>query len=109
MVDLTKNPFAPLLKSMMSPESFRKLIALENERLFDFVGEYIELCQPASVYMCDDSDADAEYIRTKSLEHGEEAPLSRESHTIHYDGYDDQGRAPGATKNLVSKEDLPLM
>jgi phosphoenolpyruvate carboxykinase (GTP) len=109
MVDLTGNRYAPMLKNKMSAESYRKLLALENERLFDFVGEYIELCQPASVYMCDDSDADAEYIRKRALELGEETPLARPGHTIHYDGYDDQGRAPGATKNLVSNEDLPLM
>jgi len=109
MADLNQNRYASLLKSKMSEESFRKLIALENEKLFDFVGEYIELCQPDSVYMCDDSDADAEYIRKSALEKGEETPLSRDGHTIHYDGYDDQGRAPGATKNLVSNEDIPLM
>jgi phosphoenolpyruvate carboxykinase (GTP) len=109
MVDLNRNRYASLLKSKMSDESYRKLAALENEKLFDFVGEYIELCQPASVYMCDDSDADAEYIRKRARELGEETPLARNGHTIHYDGYDDQGRAPGATKNLVSKQDLPLM
>jgi len=59
--------------------------------------------------MCDDSDADAEYIRMKALELGEETRLARQGHTIHFDGYDDQGRAPGATKNLVSKEEVPLM
>ena len=109
MVDLKGNRFAPLLKSKMSAESYEKLTALENERLFDFVGEYVELCQPASVYMCDDSDEDSAYIRRRAVELGEEAPLARPGHTIHYDGYDDQGRAPGATKNLVSQADLPLM
>jgi phosphoenolpyruvate carboxykinase (GTP) len=109
MVDLNRNRYASLLKSKMSEASFRKLIALGNEKLFDFVGEYIELCQPDSVTMCNDSDADSEYIRKRSLEGGEETALSRDGHTIHYDGYDDQGRAPGATKNLVSQEDIPLM
>ena len=109
MVDLTANPYVPMLKRKMSAESYRKLLALENEKLFDFVGEYVEMCQPASVYMCDDSDTDAEYIRKRALELGEEAPLARPGHTIHYDGYDDQGRAPGATKNLVTEKDLPLM
>ncbi len=109
MADLNRNRYASLLKSKMSDASFTKLIALGNERLFNFVGEYIELCEPDCGYMCDDSDADAEYIRKSALERGEETRLSRDGHTIHYDGYDDQGRAPGATKNLVSKEDLPLM
>jgi phosphoenolpyruvate carboxykinase (GTP) len=109
MTDFDRNAHTPLLKSKMSPESFRRLAALENQKLFDFVGEYVELCEPDSVYMCDDSDADAEYIRKKAVELGEEIPLAKAGHTIHYDGYNDQGRAPGATKNLVSKELLPQM
>ncbi|MGC8493419.1 MAG: phosphoenolpyruvate carboxykinase (GTP) [Syntrophobacteraceae bacterium] len=109
MSKLDTHQFAPLLKSKMSPESYRKLIALENEELFAFVGEFTEHCEPDSVYMCDDSDEDAEYIRQHSLLKGEEKPLSKAGQTIHYDGYNDQGRAPGATKNLVSKELVPLM
>ncbi len=109
MPSLDNNRFAPLLKDKMSAESYRKLIELDNESLFLFVGEYTELCEPDSVYICDDSDEDAEYIRQNSLRGGEEKPLAKKGHTIHYDGYDDQGRAPGATKNLVAKELLPLM
>jgi phosphoenolpyruvate carboxykinase (GTP) len=109
MADFDNNRFAPLLKSKMSPESYGKLVELGNESLFTFVGEYTELCEPDSVYMCDDSDGDAEYIRQNSLRRGEEKALAKEGQTIHYDGYEDQGRAPGATKNLVAKELVPLM
>jgi phosphoenolpyruvate carboxykinase (GTP) len=109
MSELDKSRFAPLLKKKMSDESYRKLIELNNSKLFEFVGEYTELCEPDSVYMCDDSDEDAEYLRKKALELGEEKALAKEGHTIHYDGYEDQGRAPGATKNLVRKELIPLM
>ena len=59
-----------LLKSKMSEKSYRKLIALENQKLFDFVGEYVQLCDPDTVYVCDDSDEDAEVIRLKALEAG---------------------------------------
>ena len=109
MSKLDQHQFATLLKKKMSPDSYRKLIELENEPLFTFVGEYTELCEPDSVYMCDDSHEDAEYIRKNSLGAKEEKPLAKKGHTIHYDGYNDQGRAPGATKNLVSKELVPLM
>ena len=71
----------------MSAESYRKLLELDNLRLFEFIGEYTELCEPDSVYMCDDSDEDAEYIRKNSLALKEEKPLTKEGHTIHYDGY----------------------
>lgn len=109
MSELDKNRYAALLKEKMSDASYRKLIGLDNRRLFEFVGEYTELCEPDSVYMCDDSDEDAQYIRKMSLEKGEEKALAKDGHTIHYDGYEDQGRAPGATKNLVPKELVPLM
>src|SRR5208337_5175474 len=109
MSSIDNNRYAPLLKEKMSAGSYRKLIELDNPALFEFVGEYTELCEPDSVYMCDDSDEDAEYIRIKTLELKEEKPLAKEGHTIHYDGFHDQGRAPGATKNLVRKELVPLM
>jgi phosphoenolpyruvate carboxykinase (GTP) len=109
MAGLDDNRYAPLLKQKMSSASYRKLVELNNPALFEFVGEYTEFCEPDSVYMCDDSDEDAEYIRINSQEHGEEKRLAKEGHTIHYDGYNDQGRAPGATKNLVRKELVPLM
>jgi len=109
MSSLGDNHYALLLRQKMSAESYRKLLELDNLKLFEFIGEYAELCEPDSVYMCDDSDEDAEYIRKNSLGLREERPLAKEGHTIHYDGFNDQGRAPGATKNLVSKELVPLM
>jgi len=109
MSSIDNHRYAPLLKEKMSAESYRKLIELDNSALFEFAGEYTELCEPDCVYMCDDSDEDAEYIRKKSLELKEEKPLAKEGHTIHYDGFHDQGRAPGATKNLVRKELVPMM
>ncbi|HOV85334.1 MAG TPA: phosphoenolpyruvate carboxykinase (GTP) [Syntrophobacteraceae bacterium] len=109
MVDLTRNRYFDLLQGKMSAESFHKLAVLNNEKLFNFVGEYVELCEPESVYMCDDSDEDAEYLRKRSLELGEEKKLGKEGHTVHFDGYHDQGRAPGATKNLVRRELLAPM
>src|SRR5208283_3988244 len=109
MSSLDNNRYAPLLKNKMSAEGYRKLVELDNLKLFEFAGEYTELCEPDSVYMCDDSDTDAEFLRKKSLELKEEKPLAKGGQTIHYDGFNDQGRAPGATKNLVRKELVPLM
>jgi len=97
-----------LLKSKMGG-TYHKLEALENEKLNNFLGEYITLCNPDKVYMCNDSEEDAEFIRKRSLELGEETKLSRASQTIHYDGYGDQGRDKKNTKFMVPKEKLALM
>ena len=62
------------------------------KKLNNFLGEYIELCNPDSVYFCDDSEADAEYVRNRSIELGEEKKLARANTTMHYDGIGDQAR-----------------
>ena len=97
------------LRNKMSPESYRKLLDLDNEKLLCFVCEYVALCEPETVYVCDDSDEDAEYVRRKSLETGEEMRLARENQTVHYDGYLDQGRDKENTKLMVARESLAVM
>ena len=84
--------YEKLLRDKMSKESYEKLAALNNPKLFEFVGEHVDLCEPETVYMCDDSDVDAEYIRARTLEAGEEKKLAKTRQTIHYDGFGDQGR-----------------
>jgi len=101
--------YQALLQQKMSEQSYAKLLALENEKLFAFVGEWIELCQPDTVYMCDDSDEDAEHIRQQCLKLGEEKTLAKPGQTIHYDGYGDQARDRANTRFMVSKEHLPDM
>jgi phosphoenolpyruvate carboxykinase (GTP) len=104
-----KEEYVALLKRKMDEKGYQKLIALENQKLFDFVGEYVELCDPDTVYMCDDSDEDAETIRLKAQEAGEEKALAKEGQTIHYDCYEDQGRDKENTKFMVAKENLARM
>ena len=103
------NKYSALLKNKMSEDSYSKLTALENVKLFNFVGESAELCEPDSIYVCDDSDADAEYVRNKALETGEEATLVKHGQTMHYDGYNDQARDKINTKFMVSKEHMARM
>lgn len=104
------NPkYDDLLKSKMSDESYNKLIALKNQKLYDFVGQFTEHCEPDSVYMCNDSQTDADYVRQNAINIGEEMKLDTENQTIHYDGYGDQARDKVNTKFLVRKEYLEDM
>jgi len=89
-----------LLKAKMG-DTYHKLEALQNEKLNDFLGEYISLCNPDKVYMCNDSKEDAEFIRKRALELGEEAKLAKKGQTIHFDGYGDQGRDKANTRFMV--------
>lgn len=95
--------YSNFLKEKLSKESFDKLTALENSKVIDFVGEYVELCNPESVFVCTDTLADSAYIRERAKTLGEEKSLKIEGHTIHFDGPLDQARDKKNTKYLVSK------
>jgi len=92
---------AETLKDKLDPASLAKLEALDNDKLHAFVVDAITLCKPASVTVCCDDPADIAMIRQAAIDKGEEAPLAREGHTVHFDGYKDQARDKAATKYLV--------
>jgi phosphoenolpyruvate carboxykinase (GTP) len=97
------------LNSKMSDESFAKLRALKNRKVMEFVAFFAEHCDPVTIYVCDDSEADQQYVRDMALEKGEEHRLALTSQTIHWDGYGDQGRDKENTRFLVYKENLARM
>ncbi|MBU4311877.1 MAG: phosphoenolpyruvate carboxykinase (GTP) [Candidatus Omnitrophica bacterium] len=95
-----------LLQKKCGQGNFKKLEALKNPKVMDFVAKYAELCNPDSVFVRTDSKEDAEYLRKKSLELGEEKPLATKGHTIHLDGYYDQARDKEKTKYLLRPDEV---
>ncbi len=103
------NKFETLLKEKMSEESFQKLAALKNDKVMDFVGSFAEHCDPKSIYVCDDSEKDTQYVREQALAKGEEHTLANSKQTIHWDGYGDQARDKKNTRFMVYKENMDKM
>ena len=73
-----------LLENRLDGVNFKKLIAIDNPMVHDFVAKYVELCRPASVFVCTDDKADIDHIRKAALANKEEAVLANENHTIHF-------------------------
>ncbi len=92
-----------LLRSFLGEKNYRKIEAIGNGTLNDFLVKYIEKLKPAKAFVSDDSKEDIEYIRNRAIESGEEEKLKTEGHTIHFDGYYDQARDKANTKYLLSK------
>jgi len=90
-----------IIEQKMTENSLDKIKSLNNDAVIDFVTKYAELCNPDTIYVCDDSDEDRSYIRNRSVELGEEITLATEGHTIHFDGPKDQARDKANTKYLV--------
>ncbi len=92
-----------VLKGKMDKASLQKLNALKNQDVNAFVARAIELCTPDRVWVGTDADEDAAYCRQLAIDNKEEIPLPTAGHTVHFDGYYDQGRNPEVTKYLVPK------
>jgi phosphoenolpyruvate carboxykinase (GTP) len=82
----------------------QKLEELSSRHVIKVVEEAIQLCKPTKVTVITDSKEDIAYVRELALINGEETKLKMEGHTIHFDGYCDQGRDKANTKYLLSKD-----
>lgn len=89
------------LRGKLTDEHYKRLIALDNQKMLEFVADAIELTAPDSVYVCADSTDDTQHIRDLALKTGEEIPLNITGHTCHFDGYYDQARDKARTKYLL--------
>lgn len=92
-------------KSKFRPGSFEKLEALGNQHVLALAQKYVELCDPATVFVGDDSREDAEYVRLQALKNGEETALGTAGHTIHFDNYKDQARDTKNTRIIVGENE----
>ncbi|NCB42971.1 MAG: phosphoenolpyruvate carboxykinase (GTP) [Clostridia bacterium] len=105
---MSKN-FEKLMKNRMTEESYKKITDLNNHYIMNFLEHFVAHCDPVSVYVCTDKESDIQYVRDQAIALGEEERLSRQKQTIHWDGYNDQGRDKNNTRFLVHKENLNFM
>ncbi len=80
----------------------KKIEALNNTHVSQRLEEAIELCQPEKVTIITDDPKDIQYVRDLSLRNKEEEKLKLPGHTVHFDGYYDQGRDKENTRYLLS-------
>ena len=85
----------------MGEEQYRKLEKIENRELLKYVAEFLQLCDPAKVYVSADEPADFHYIRQAAVRSGEETRLAVGGPTLHFDNHGDQGRDKKNTGILV--------
>ena len=98
------NPYLEALQPKLSASDFKKLSAIDNPNVHEFIAKESDLCQPKEIFICSDSAEDIAHVRKQAIASGEEqAILSLPGHTVHFDGEYDQGRDRQATKYLVPK------
>jgi phosphoenolpyruvate carboxykinase (GTP) len=98
------NPYLEALQPLLSESDFKKLSAIDNPNVHEFIAKESDLCQPKYIFICSDSAEDIAHVRKQAISSGEEqAILTYPGHTVHFDGEYDQGRDRQATKYLVPK------
>ena len=98
------NPYLEALQPKLSASDFKKLSAIDNPNVHEFIAKENDLCQPKEIFICSDSAEDIAHVRKQAIASGEEqAILTLQGHTVHFDGEYDQGRDRQATKYLVPK------
>ena len=94
-----------ILKQKLNETAYGRLLAIDNPKLHCFVAESIGLCEPADVFVADDSSESMAETRRGALAAREESPLALAGHTVHFDGMQDQGRDREVTNYLVPEGD----
>ena len=90
---------------LIDEQNRKKLEALGNPKVMDYLNEAIELCKPAKVTVITDSAEDLNYVNELALRNGEEFKLAMKGHTVHFDGIYDQGRDKRNTRYLVKEQE----
>lgn len=88
------------LDSVLTKDNLTKLRNLNNQHVLQLIDNFARLCKPAKISVITDDAHDIAYIRQLALDAGEEVKLKLNGHTIHYDGYYDQGRDRAVTAVL---------
>ncbi len=98
------NPYLEALQQKLSAADFKKLSAINNPNVHEFIAKENDLCHPKDIFICSDTVEDITHIRKQAIASGEEqAILTLQGQTVHFDGEHDQGRDRQATKYLVPK------
>ena len=92
-----------VLEEKLRGKNYEWLFSLNNPTLHRFIAKYVELCNPDDVFVCADLPEDFRYFREQAIAHGEEKKLATKGHTVHFDGYYDQGRDEKSVRFLVPK------
>jgi phosphoenolpyruvate carboxykinase (GTP) len=97
------NRYIEALRPKLSRSDYRKLNAISIPKVHEFIAKSADLCNAERIFICSDSEEDKDYIRQQAIATKEETPLNIQGHTVHFDGYYDQGRDRKATKYLVPR------
>ncbi len=98
------NPYLEALQPKLSQDDLKKLSAIDNPNVHEFIAKASDLCHAENIFVCSDAAEDIAYVRRQAVATCEEkAILTLPGHTVHFDGENDQGRDRQNTRYLVPR------
>ncbi|MEZ4387083.1 MAG: phosphoenolpyruvate carboxykinase (GTP) [Candidatus Krumholzibacteriia bacterium] len=94
-----------VLERKLDKVNREKLAPITNEDALIKIAAAINMCEPDDVFINTGSAEDVAWIRKYALEKGEEKPLAKPNHTIHFDLPEDQGRMVSQTLYIVNEDE----
>jgi len=92
-----------VIEAQLDAANNTKIAAIKNEDALVKIANAITICKPDRVFIDTGSAEDIEWIRQYSLEKGEEKPLAKKGHTIHFDLPQDQARLINQTYYIINE------
>ena len=92
-----------ILEQNLDATNLKKLAPIKNEEALLKIANAIAVCEPDDVFVDTGSEADAQWVREYSVRKGEEKPLAKEGHTIHFDLPQEQARLVKQTFYIVNE------
>lgn len=80
------------LSQKFNEEGLKRLKEIKSKGVHEFIEKFLKILNPKKVYVSIGTQEDKECIKRRAIEEKEEEPLKIPNHTIHFDGYYDQGR-----------------
>ncbi|MGW8193803.1 MAG: phosphoenolpyruvate carboxykinase (GTP) [Desulforhopalus sp.] len=92
-----------LFSARLDTEQNSKLKLIQNDEALIKIANAIALGEPDAIFINTGSPEDVQWIREYSLAKGEEKPLAKEKHTIHFDLPQDQARLVNQTFYIINE------
>jgi phosphoenolpyruvate carboxykinase (GTP) len=94
-----------VLERELDATNLEKLAPIKNADARIKIAAAIKMCQPDGVFINTGGPEDVDWIRKHALEKGEEKPLAKPGHTIHFDLPQDQARLVNQTFYIVNPDE----
>lgn len=87
----------------MDTANLAKIKRIENREALVKIANAAAMCRPDSIFIDSGTEDDRQWIKEYALARGEESPLAKPGHTIHFDLPEDQARLVNQTYYIVNE------